>query len=300
MAYKINFETYSSHFVVPQRLIEDDFAQMDGTYLKVILLIFQNADKNYSANLISNLLGISEAKVREAIRYFVKKGLLLDQKQEKIEPDVIVFPKKNTPVPEGKGINKSELSFLLECMENLLKRPVTSVEYKSVIHILEFIKLPADVVLMAIEYCISIDKMNARYMEKVCATWSDSGITTHELAEQYLNLLKQSKQNEAQIKKLFGIQNRNLIDSERDYINRWFHVYHFDLEVIKMAYERTITAISKLSFPYLNKILASWSEKGYTNAEDIALNEGLSRKSSTASYDIDELDRYWDNVPKLE
>ena len=150
--------------------------------------------------------------------------------------------------------NNSELSFLLDCLEERLKRPVTTVEYKSIVHMMEYLKLPADVIIMAIEYCISIDKVNARYWEKVCTSWADKGIATHELAEQYLTLIKNAKSTENKVKRVFGITNRNLIDSEKEAIAKWTQEYLFDIDVIKLAYERTIISINKLSFPYINKI----------------------------------------------
>lgn len=304
MTYRINFESYASNFSLPQCIVDDDLAQLDDVCLKVILLIFRNADKNYSINLLSNLLGVNEQRVNEAIRYWIDRGLLSPQESDPVDSNVFVLSKKApTAVPAPKTGSNSELSYLLECMENQLKRPITSVEYKSVVHILEYIKLPADVILMAIEYCISIDKVNARYIEKVCATWADNGITTHERAEQYLSFLKQSRQNEAAVRKLFGIEDRKLIDSERESINRWFNEYHFDQDMIRLAYERTIKTISKLSFPYINKILSSWSEKGYTCTADVETGEGFGRSVRSergSSYDIDELDRYWDKVPKLD
>lgn len=304
MTYKINFESYARNFSLPQEIVDDDFAKLDAVYLKVILLIFRNSDKNYSTNLLSNLLNIPENQVTEAVQYWMDRAILVQQQTDPMDSNVFVLSKKAQPIAiASKPTSNSELAYLLECMENQLKRPITSVEYKSVVHILEYIKLPADVILMAIEYCVSIDKVNARYIEKVCATWADNGITTHERAEQYLNFLKQSRQNETLIQKMFGIENRKLIDSERDAINRWFNEFHFDQETILLAYERTIKAINKLSFPYINKILSSWNEKGYRSVGDIETGEGLGRNRNghaNSSYDIDELDRYWDKVPKLD
>ncbi len=300
MAYKINFEAYSNNFALPQNIIDDDFEKLSVIDLKVILLIFKNSSKNYSANLLSNLLNVSEEEVRKSLANWITKGILVDLPNEKIATDAVVLSKFTQPtITNVKSANSAELSFLLECMEDRLKRPITSVEHKSIIHILEYIKLPADVIMMAIEYCVTVDKVNARYIEKVCASWADNGITTHELAEQYLSISKTSKNNEDKIKKVFGIQDRNLIDSEREHINRWFNEYKFGVDVIKLGYEKTIGAINKLSFPYLNKILSSWSEKGYKTIEEITGTEYSKVRKEKTSYDIDDIDKFWDNVPKL-
>ena len=304
MAYKINFERYSENFSLPAEIVGDEISTVNGDYLKVILLIFKNSDKNYSANLLSNLLNLPEKQINEAISYWISKGILIEQASGRISPEVIVMSKR-TPqpaFPPKEAIN-NELAFLLECMENQLKRPITSMEYKSIVHIMETIRLPADVILMAVEYCISIDKANIRYIEKVCATWADHGITTHELAEQYLTLQKQARQEETKIKKLFGIQDRNLIESEKEHIHRWLHQFEYDISMIKLAYEKTVNAIGKLSFPYINKILSSWKEKGYAAPDEVLANENSGRKKTSflsSSLDIDEIDRLWDNVPKLK
>ncbi|WMJ23383.1 DnaD domain protein [Paludicola sp. MB14-C6] len=307
MSYKINFESYQNNFAIPKSIIDDSFESLDPIYLKVILLIFKNADKSYSSNLLSNLLNVSEGKINKAIQYWIEKQLLIPIETEKVNPSVVLLSKAAQPqnIQQQAIISSKELTYLLECMENLLQRPITSVEHKTIVHILEFIRLPADVVLMALEYCVSIDKVNARYIEKVCANWADNGIVTHELAEQYLNLLKKSKTNQCKVQKIFGIDTRALTDSEREFINRWFDQYGFDLDMIKYAYEKTIASIGKLAFPYINKILLSWHEKGYKTIEEVMGVESEPRKankknSQNASYDVDELDRFWDNVPKLK
>lgn len=306
MPYKINFESYQNNFALPKDIIDDDFENLDPIFLKVILIIYKNSDKNYSTNLLSNLLSVSEGKIKQAVDFWVEKKLLIRHKEQSINPSVLVFSKsvEAVSVQTTSKTASKELTYLLECMENLLQRPVTSVEHKTIINILEVIKLPADVVLMAIDYCVSIDKVNARYFEKVCASWSDNGINTHEMAEQYLSLLKSKKLNESKVKQVFGIDGRNLTDGERDFVCKWFDTYKFDIAVIKLAFEKTIAAIGKISFPYMNKIMLSWCENGYKTIEDILPNQTnpktQSFKSNNPSYDIDELDKFWDNVPKLK
>lgn len=292
MSYKINFEVYANSFVLPQAVIDDDFDSLNPIYLKVIMLIFRHSYKHYSESLIANLLKLSEREVSEAIAFWSTKGILAITVQQHTEAVVL-------PQPQPVAVHdKRELSFLLQCMEGLLQRPVTAVEQKSVIHILEYIKLPADVVLMAIDYCVTAGKMNARYLEKLCSSWADKGITSHDVAEKYLAMIKQSKQREQQIKQMLGIDNRALTDSENAAMIRWINEYKFTNEMIKLAFEKTVAATGKVAFPYMNKILSNWHELGYTTIETVSGGQAVERRD--ASYDIDELDRFWDNVPKLD
>lgn len=307
MNYKINFESFSNNFALPQAIIDDSFESLDSSCLKIILLIYKNSDKHYSVNLLSNLLNISEAKVEQGIAYWISKGILKEDNAKVIDEKSIVV---NT-LKSGKAVpasippvtNNKEYVFLLQCMEGLVQRPITSTEQKTIAQILEFLKLPADVVLMAIDFCISQNKLNARYIEAVCTDWAERGINTHELAEQYLSFIKKNREKESQVKRILGISDRKLIDSEINFIRRWLSEFAYDIDVIQLAYERTIKSIGKLAFPYMNKILLSWHEKNYKNLDDINANEGYSKlqpSEKRTSYDIDELDRFWDNVPKLD
>ena len=301
MTYQINFTRYANHFALPRDIVDESLCDMDPLYLKVILLIFKQPEKECSVHLLSHLLSAPEEKIEEAISYWIDRGLLLTQETPK-KSDVVVLSQKTVSHPAPSFSATPEAKYLLQCIEGLLGRPVTSTESKTVIQILEYLKMPADVVLMAVDYCVSIGKMNARYLEKTCAAWADNGILTHDLAEQYLTFLKQSKSNEAVIRRITGIENRNFTESEKKFIHRWFDEYQFSEEMITLAYERMIRFIGKISFPYLNSILTSWFEKGYRHVEDVKeeKREKAVSSSEKPTYDLDELERFWEHAPDIK
>ena len=301
MTYKINFARYANHFALPKDIVDESLCDMDDVYLKVILLIFKQPEKECSVHLLSHLLDKPEKKIEEAISYWISRGLLVAQNAQK-KADVVVLSQKVASHPAPNLSVTPEAKYLLQCIESLLSRPVTAVESKTVIQILEYLKMPADVVLMAVDYCVSIGKMSARYLEKTCAAWADNGILTHDLAEQYLTFLKQSKSHEAIIRKITGIETRNFTENEKTFIRRWFDEYQFDEEMITLAYERMIRFIGKISFPYLNTILTSWFEKGYRHPEDIneEKREKVSSISEKPTYDLDELERFWEHAPDMK
>jgi len=71
--------------------------------------------------------------------------------------------------------------------------------------------------------------------------------------------------------------------------------------MIKLAYEMCIDNTSKLSFPYINKILLNWYQKGVKTPEDAAENE-KNRQLNTVNktfnpQEFDEFSNY--TVPNL-
>ena len=47
---------------------------------------------------------------------------------------------------------------------------------------------------------------------------------------------------------------------------QWYQDYGFNIEIIRMAYERAVDQIGQASFPYIGKILQNWHKMGFKNA----------------------------------
>lgn len=45
MTYQINFTRYANHFALPRDIVDESLCDMDPLYLKVILLIFKQPEK---------------------------------------------------------------------------------------------------------------------------------------------------------------------------------------------------------------------------------------------------------------
>lgn len=303
MDYKINFSHYKSNFSLPSSIVGDDLKSVDSDYLKVILMIFKNPDKNYSVNLLSNLLNLPDSQVSAAIQYWIRRGVLLPGSEDKEVQFHVVSEKKQFVL--SKPENDSELQFLLSSIADILNRPMTSTDLKTITYIYEYYRLPADVILMAAQYSVDRGKNNIKYIEGVCVSWYDKGITSHTMAEEYLKQASRHKSNEFKIRKLFGLGERKLLPSEEKYIESWFLEFGYDIDIIGLAYERTIQNTGKVAFAYTNKILSNWHDKGYRTLEDILANEPSRKKSGSGnsgsnSYDIDMLDKYWDTIPTLD
>ena len=58
-----------------------------------------------------------------------------------------------------------------------------------------------------------------------------------------------AQQGKNQVRSAFGIGERSLIPKEEKFINTWFNDYGFDIAMIRLAYERTVEKIGKLSLP---------------------------------------------------
>lgn len=303
--YRINFEHYKHNFSLPCAIMTN-IQQTESDYLKIILMIFGNPDKDYSVNLLSNLLNIPESKISEALAYWIQTGLLLPSGEKAASPQPSVHL-VSPPAPEKAAVTSyqdSELQFLISGMEGILERTVTSTDIKTITYIYEYYRMPADVLLMAIQYCVKKGKKDIRYIEKVCVGWYDAGIITHTKAEEFLKKSSEKAKQYDTVKRMFGIENRNLIASEEKFIDKWFEEFHFTADVIQLAFERTIKNTGKVAFAYTGKILSNWHQQGLRSVAEIEEKDGIRKPAAVSdgqkSYDLDALDEYWNKVPRLD
>ena len=315
MAIQLNGGSCSSFIAVPADVIDKHLASASGIYIKVLLAVIRlNA---IDCKKLSKLLAVPESDVTEAVGYWKASGVLGENSDSQGLSKASPAPEKTSkrraqPIaitPEDisaatvaeQSEHDPQIKFLLCTAECLYGRPLTSTEQKGLVYIHEYMGLPADVIIMAVEYCISIDKPHFNYIQKMCAQWADDEINTHTRAEAAIKQLSAYKSREGLVRNAFGIQERALTAANKKYINQWFDD-GFDIEMIKIAYERTVDRIDKVSFPYINKILQSWKENGIFTPDDLETKE-TSRayqkgQKSDASYNLDEFERLGFHVPK--
>lgn len=297
----VNGGDFSSFIALPVEIVDKYIATASGVYIKVLLAVIRN--NNIDTKKLSDLLSIPQSDVSEAIGYWKSVNILTeDVKSEKKACATAVTPNDISAerVSEQMQVNP-QIKFLLCTAECLYARPLTSTEQKGLVYINEVMGLPADVIIMAVEYCISIGKTHFNYIQKLCAGWADDEINTHTRAEDAIKKLNEYRSREGQVRVAFGIEERAMTANNKKYINGWFDD-GFGIDMIKIAYERTVDNIGKLSFPYINRILQSWKENGILHPDDLNTKEPSRSKPKTSkittSYDLEEFEKMGFRVPK--
>ncbi len=288
---------------LPAGVVDKYLPVVSGSYIRVLLAAIR--ENSVDIQKISKFLSLPQSDVSEAIGYWKSEGVLNEigdtSPKRKASPEA-VKPTDITAKRVSEQLrDNSEIKFLLCTAENLYGRPLTSTEQKGLVYINEVMGLPADVIIMAVEYCISDGKAHFNYIQKLCAGWVDDEIITHARAEEEIKKLTERKSREGLVRVAFGINDRALTANNKKYINSWFDD-GFDIDMIKIAYERAVDRIGSLSFPYINKILQSWKEKGIFTEKDLLLKDTPTSKKkagkSDASYDLEAFEKIAWNVPK--
>ena len=311
MNYKINWSIAEGAFAVPDCVVDNYIKLASGKAVKVLMYILRHktvSEENAEDIAASLDKKMSVEDVEDALSYWEQVGVICRTDRSvqqtytllsatETKPDennvkpVAVTPQKamerSTKMLSPKEIaaraaESNEIGGLLAGAEVILGRILTHTEQRTLIWIHDFYSMGADIILMIVDFCKSIDKSNIAYIEKVAASWHEKEITTHQQADAEIRKLQNYFSLEGQVISKLGL-NRSLIKKERDYIVQWSQ-YGMTAELIEYAYEKTVNNTGKVSFNYMNKIISEWHKNNlYTIADINSFDQKRSPQIRTAS-----------------
>ena len=196
-------------------------------------------------------------------------------------PDKTASSQKEYTLDEIKEFRKNpDISELFFIIETYLKHTLSSSDTNMVLYWLDELHFSTDLVEYLVEYCITKGHSSLRYMNKVALGWADAGIKTVDQAKDDAAAHSQIYYS---VMKALGSTGRNLVDSEVSLINKWVGEYGFDIELVKAACSKTISAIQKPSFEYTDSILANWRKKDVHTLKDVEVLDANFAKANKAS-----------------
>ncbi len=237
--------------------------------------VVNNATQNNLQNGVVNnaAQNISTANIRMQDSVVEK---LKNQATDKPAPS-----QKEYTLDEIKEFRKNpDISELFFIIETYLKHTLSSTDTNMVLYWLDVLHFSTDLVEYLVEYCITKGHSSLRYMNKVALGWADAGIKTVDQAKDDAAAHSQIYYS---VMKALGITGRNLVDSEVSLINKWVGEYGFDIELVKAACSKTISAIQKPSFEYTDSILANWRKKDVHTLKDVEVLDANFAKANKAS-----------------
>lgn len=231
----------------------------------------QNNLQNGVADNAAQNISSADSQVQDSV---VEK--LKNQATDKPAPS-----QKEYTLDEIKEFRKNpDISELFFIIETYLKHTLSSTDTNMVLYWLDELHFSTDLVEYLVEYCITKGHSSLRYMNKVALGWADAGIKTVDQAKDDAAAHSQIYYS---VMKALGITGRNLVDSEVSLINKWVGEYGFDIELVKAACSKTISAIQKPSFEYTDSILTNWRKKDVHTLKDVEVLDANFAKANKAT-----------------
>ncbi len=277
---------------VSAEFIKDKLPQANPTFVKVYLYLLMLAAENKSEEFsdIAETLGLLESDLMHAIKYWESQGVMFKN------GDTFCFSKGSSmpaempliEAPSHKPVeNLAEiiagdkgLSDMFMLSQEILGKTITEKDMETIYWFYSDLKMPPEVILLLLEFCVSKGKNRMSYIEKVAVSWHEMGLCTSESVALYLKNEEQKTGFLYSIRKIMGIADRSLSQIEEKYLTKWHEDLNMSEEMIALAYEYCIIQTAKLSFPYMDKIITRWSKQGIST---IAAAEEDNRKFKNRS-----------------
>ena len=309
MGYRLSLGLRGSIFPVPADVVDSGLRLCGGTQLKVLLLALRENPPEILPGDIAAKLGLSDGDVRDALDYWAGRGI--------IESDIAASPAPTPPRENGDAVLRTAaappaerdepirkkpsmteveqyqkddpaVAFALRQCEALLGKAFSSSDTATLVWLIEWAGVPADVLVTVAEYCRLAGKPSLRYIEKTALAWLDAGIDTIEAADERIKILTEQQGWEGELKNILGIGGRAFSVKEKEFSDEWMRL-GFSPELLRAAYQRTLDGAGKLSFPYMNKILLEWKRQNITTPEQAAVEPKPG--GETPSFDVDDFTR---------
>ena len=322
MDYRVNSGVWGAMFGVPC-IVPDNFLKLaTGAQIKVLLYPLRASGRSVSSAELSAGTGVPQAEAEEAVLFWQQANILSAENSSVPQPVIVPAapvapadsmqsdPEKD-PEPQKPAVQQTEqskpaaerrallspsdiaeimkdtpdISELFKISESILGSLNYTMQ-NSLITMKMLLGLPAEVLITLITYCKVIDKAQPAYIEKVASAWAESGIDTLELAQEDVERMSRSRTYTGKVMKAFEMR-RNPTSNQAAFIEDWQNL-GISEELLRYAYELTIEKIDKLSFPYINSILRSWSDSGFRTKDDVKAAEPASKRKKSSSGDDSE------------
>lgn len=250
-----------------------------GEFVKVYILGLKyciSGEPGVSSEIIATNLHLLETDVLNAWNYWNDENVIRLIPIDNMGNYNVEFLDLNE-IPQEKDkninlleeLNKNSTKDMLQDIEKLLSRPLSSKEMTMYISWLKDFNFSPEIILLLIQYCASKGKNDYRYIEKVAISWYDSKIKSVDDAQSFI---KKNEDRWVKIKKVLkylGIKDAAIMKPQEDMLDKWITSFNFPVDVICKACEICFQRINKSDFKYIDAILSNWYNEGIKTLEDV-------------------------------
>ena len=259
----------------------------DGDAALLYLYILKtHGQKSLSESEIAIALDKSKGWVASAMAVLSRLGLInLDDitgtgMENTASPPPYTEPRQYTEDEVKQEIlSGSDFSIVIDETQRRLGKILSPDEMLRLYGIYDNLRLPPEVILLLITHCIRESRTtgdgrapSVRYIEKAAYTWEREGIYTLEKAEEYLKAIEARKSIRGEIKRVLWIRDREFSATEKRYVDAWIEMC-IEPEAIAIAYDKTVIKTGSLAWPYIDKIIKNWHNKGLHTAQQVQESE---------------------------
>ncbi len=287
----MQIKTPNDEFFLLPRTVLPLLAKASASELRVLLYLY--AWKQAEIPQLASQLGLTPSEAEAAVAFWRGAGVLeADESAPKkpVPASVSLFKNYDSHTIADHLEQKEDFRSCCDLVGEKLEKQLTKNDYSSLLYLYDYVGLPAELIGGVAEYCVSRGKKSMQYLMKTALRmYEEDGIDTYEKFEKHMAHLEKLNAGIGRVRRLCGMGERELSTKEQTILNRWFGEWELSYELIKLAFDKTVDSLGKVSLSYMNTMLKRWYEAGFTTPEDVAQKDKKIGGESLAGYgDSDE------------
>ena len=173
---------------------------------------------------------------------------------------------------------KETADYLHEC-QNVWGGMFKTYEYNIILGLVDYLGLDWDYVLALLSYAAKYYRerenqgKSLNYVERMAFSFHKEGVVTAEALQNRFKEMETMASMEYKLRQLFGMGDGALTPTQKKHFSTWVYDYRFDMEIIRLAYNRAVdnTGSTKITYimKYMSKILDAWNDENLRTPEQI-------------------------------
>ena len=166
------------------------------------------------------------------------------------------------------ALERAEFASLSAAVDQAMGKKLTTPDQKILLGLYDDLGLSADVIFLLVNFCLERAaryyggrRPTMRQIEQEGYSWARMELNDQERASNYIKQYHRRQEALPRMMRLLGLGERKPSASEERYMSAWVEM-GFEDAAIELAYDKTMLKCKELKWPYMNKILAAWNEKG--------------------------------------
>lgn len=293
MGYSVDPSALSSIFPVPASVADEHLKFASGQQLKVLLYLLR-AGSECSAEQIGKGVAMSSDDVKDAMQYWCCKGIVCaDGRSRYMQQEQVQGGKIPDIAPSHEEIAERlscdpSLAGMFNEIQKIQGKTLGYSAQSQLILITETYGMAPEIVVMIAKYAQLCGKGSIGYIKTVAKDWSERGINTFYECEAEIEKLENKKALWKEFEAMISADKPKFTDSRYAYLDKWYNVYGFPLDLIYLAYEKTVDNTNSQNFSYTDKIIESWKAQGVKTAKQaIAASVSAKQQKNSAKTNTD-------------
>ncbi len=307
MNFKINPLSFNGIFAVPNSLVDENIRLASVVQLKALLYLLRYGNlRQVTTEEIADALCLDKEDVQDAMVFWLERGLVLKENEEpsltsrvtlqktpeataeapaepeKVLPEIYISKPSHEEV-SARLKDSQELALFFQQAQVSLGKPFGYEGQSTLLMLHDGYGLPLEIIIMAIEYCVSKKKDGMKHITSLAKRWSELGIDTIEGVNQYLEEHTVVDETWEKLRTMTEITNRHPTEKQRRFLTGWTRELGYSAEMIYYAYEESIDNTGKMNMKYMDTIIRNWASAGVRTPADIKKHEENWKKTKESS-----------------